>query len=46
MQQVDIDTIRKAGYSEAQTLEAVAITAYFNAIDTLSNVFGLGRPSL
>ncbi len=44
MQQADIDAIKEAGYSEAQILEAVAITAYFNYINTLSNVFGLGQP--
>ncbi len=45
MQQSDIDAIKKAGYSEAEILEAVAITAYFNYINTLSNVFGLGKDS-
>ena len=43
MQQEDIDKIKEAGYSEAQILEAVAITGYFNYINTLSNVFGLGK---
>jgi alkylhydroperoxidase family enzyme len=43
MQQADIDAIKEAGYTEAQILEAVAITAYFNYINTLSNVFGLGQ---
>ena len=42
-QQSDIDTIKKANYSEAQILEAIAITGYFNYINTLSNVFGLGK---
>ena len=41
--QSDIDAIKEAGYSEAQILEAVAITGYFNYINTLSNVFGLGQ---
>ncbi len=45
MQQCDIDAIKEAGYSEAEILEAVAITAYFNYINTLSNVFGLGKDS-
>ncbi|MDD3475476.1 MAG: carboxymuconolactone decarboxylase family protein [Sulfurimonas sp.] len=39
----DIDAIRDLGYSDAQILEAVAITGYFNYINTLSNVFGLGE---
>ncbi len=43
MQQEDIDAIKEVGYSEAQILEAVAITGYFNYINTLSNVFGLGK---
>ena len=43
MMQEDIDAIKEAGYSEAQILEAVAITGYFNYINTLSNVFGLGK---
>ena len=43
MLQSDIDKIKDAGYSEAEILEAVAITGYFNYINTLSNVFGLGK---
>ena len=43
MMQEDVDAIKEAGYSEAQILEAVAITGYFNYINTLSNVFGLGK---
>jgi uncharacterized peroxidase-related enzyme len=39
----DIDSIRDLGYSDVQILEAVAITGYFNYINTLSNVFGLGE---
>jgi uncharacterized peroxidase-related enzyme len=42
MQQKDIDAVRAAGYSDTQILEAVAIVGYFNYINTLSNVFGLG----
>ncbi len=42
-QQKDIDAIKEANYSEAQILEAIAITGYFNYINTLSNVFGLGE---
>lgn len=39
----DIDAIKALGYSDVQVLEAVAITGYFNYINTLSNVFGLGQ---
>jgi len=39
----DVDAIKEAAYNEAQILEAVAITGYFNYINTLSNVFGLGK---
>ena len=41
--QADIDVIKAEGWSDTQLLEAVAVTAYFNYINTLSNVFGLGR---
>ncbi len=41
--QEDIDRVKAAGWSEAEILEAVRIAAYFNYINTLSNVFGLGR---
>jgi uncharacterized peroxidase-related enzyme len=37
----DIDMVKNAGYSDTQILEAVAITGYFNYINTLTNVFGL-----
>lgn len=43
MQQTDIDDVRQAGYRDTQILEAVAISGYFNYINTLSNVFGLGK---
>lgn len=43
MQQSDIDDIKNANYSELEILEAIAITGYFNYINTLSNVFGLGK---
>lgn len=43
MMQEDVDAIKAVGYSEAQILEAIAITGYFNYINTLSNVFGLGK---
>lgn len=39
----DIDAIKALGYSDVQILEAVSITGYFNYINTLSNVFGLGQ---
>ena len=41
--QEDIDALKKMGWSEAEILEAVRIAAYFNYINTLSNVFGLGK---
>jgi len=37
----DIDAVKNGGYSDTQVVEAVAITGYFNYINTLSNVFGL-----
>lgn len=43
MQQSDIDALKALGWSDVQILEAVAITGYFNYINTLSNVFGLGQ---
>ena len=39
----EVDSLKTLGYSDVQILEAVAITAYFNYINTLSNVFGLGE---
>ncbi len=39
----DIDALKAYGYSDIQILEAVSITGYFNYINTLSNVFGLGE---
>ena len=41
--QEDIDEVKNAGYSELEIVEAIAITGYFNYINTLSNVFGLGK---
>jgi uncharacterized peroxidase-related enzyme len=41
--QEDIDRVTAAGWSEAEILEAVRIAAYFNYINTLSNIFGLGK---
>ena len=37
----DIEEVESAGYADTQIFEAVAITAYFNYINTISNVFGL-----
>lgn len=39
----EIDTLKDMGWSDVQIIEAVAITGYFNYINTLSNVFGLGQ---
>jgi uncharacterized peroxidase-related enzyme len=39
----EIDEIKSLGYTDQQLLEAVAITGYFNYINTLSNVFSLGE---
>ena len=39
----EIDELKEMGYSDIQVVEAVAITGYFNYINTLSNVFGLGQ---
>ncbi len=41
--QEDIDTIKNVGWSDKEILEAVRIVGYFNYINTLSNVFGLGK---
>jgi len=38
----EIDSLKQMGWSDVQIVEAVAITGYFNYINTLSNVFGLG----
>lgn len=39
----EIDALKDMGYSDTQIIEAVAITGYFNYINTLSNVFALGQ---
>ncbi len=39
----EIDALKELGWSELEMLEAVAITGYFNYINTLSNVFALGE---
>ena len=39
--QSDVDDVKKSGYSDTQVIEAVAITAYFNYINTISNALGL-----
>ena len=41
--QADIDKLKDLGWSELEILEGVRIAAYFNYINTLSNVFGLGQ---
>jgi len=41
--QEDINRVKEAGYSELEILEAIRIAGYFNYINTLSNVFGLGE---
>jgi len=43
MTQGDIDALKEQGWSDKEILEAVAIVGYFNYINTLSNVFGLGE---
>ena len=43
MQKEDIDVLKEMGWSDEEIIEAVAITGYFNYINTLSNVFGLGQ---
>ena len=42
MTQEHIDHLKALGWSDKEILEAVAIVGYFNYINTLSNVFGLG----
>lgn len=42
-QKHEIDALKDLGYSDVQIIEAVAITGYFNYINTLSNVFALGQ---
>ena len=39
----EITALKEMGYSDIQVIEAVAITGYFNYINTLSNVFALGE---
>ncbi|WP_457626376.1 carboxymuconolactone decarboxylase family protein [Persephonella sp.] len=39
----ELEKILNLGYTVSQIFEAVTITAYFNYINTLSNVFGLGK---
>jgi uncharacterized peroxidase-related enzyme len=39
----EIEALKDMGWSDIQIIEAVAITGYFNYINTLSNVFGLGE---
>ena len=39
----EIDSLKEMGWNDIQIVEAVAVTGYFNYINTLSNVFGLGE---
>ena len=39
----EIDALKEMGWNDVQIVEAVAITGYFNYINTLSNVFGLNE---
>ena len=39
----EIDALKNMGWTDVQVIEAVSITGYFNYINTLSNVFGLGE---
>lgn len=43
IRKAEIDELKEMGYSDIEILEAVAITGYFNYINTLSNVFALGQ---
>jgi len=43
MMKSDIGALKEYGWSDNEILEAVAIVGYFNYINTLSNVFGLGE---
>jgi uncharacterized peroxidase-related enzyme len=43
MQREDIEALKALGWHDKEILEAVSITGYFNYINTLSNVFGLGQ---
>jgi len=39
----EVQELVALGFTESQIIEAVAIVGYFNYINTLSNVFGLGQ---
>jgi uncharacterized peroxidase-related enzyme len=41
--QSDIDALKNLGWDDLEILEAVRVAAYFNYINTLSNIFGLGQ---
>lgn len=43
MQKEDIDHLFQLGWNKNEVIEAVAIVGYFNYINTMSNVFGLGE---
>jgi uncharacterized peroxidase-related enzyme len=42
IQKEEIEALKAFGFTDVQIVEAVAITGYFNYINTLSNVFDLG----
>ncbi len=41
--QRDFDELRKAGYSDSQLLETVAMVGYYNFVNTVSNAMGAGE---
>ena len=41
--QRDVDELRGLGYTDSQILEAVAVTGYFNFINTVANSLGAGK---
>ena len=43
MTQEDVDTLREAGYTDSQILEATAVVGYFCYINTISNTLGAGK---
>lgn len=43
MMKEDLDHLFELGWNKFEVIEAVAIVGYFNYINTMSNVFGLGE---
>ncbi len=41
--QDDVDAVKKAGFTDSQILEAVAVSGYFNYANTISNALGAGK---